>query len=173
MAECLFEKVFDGLKLSANVKTVLKNTLVDNLSISTKGRKMIVDLSSDNFIDENCIVDFREDLADAFPDLNTIDINLKYPMPDKTPYEKLEYYWPKIVDAVDVASSCCGAYLNNSKWKLEDDSIVVDVVQGAVFLMKYKKKKPSQFNQAATICLNGLETQLIYRCLLGLGKFQI
>ena len=139
MAECLFEKVFDGLKLSANVKTVLKNTLVDNLSISTKGRKMIVDLSSDIFIDENCIVDFREDLADAFPDLNTIDINLKYPMPDKTPYEKLEYYWPKIVDAVDVASSCCGAYLNNSKWKLEDDSIVVDVVQGAVFLMKYKK----------------------------------
>ena len=52
MAECLFEKVFDGLKLSANVKTVLKNTLVDNLSISTKGRKMIVDLSSDIFIDE-------------------------------------------------------------------------------------------------------------------------
>ena len=89
MAECLFEKVFDGLKLSANVKTVLKNTLVDNLSISTKGRKMIVDLSSDIFIDENCIVDFREDLADAFPDLNTIDINLKYPMPDKTPHEKL------------------------------------------------------------------------------------
>lgn len=139
MAECLFEKVFDGLKLSANVKTVLKNTLVDNLSISTKGRKMIVDLSSDIFIDENCIVDFREDLADAFPDLNTIDINLKYPMPDKTPHEKLEYYWPKIVDAVNVASSCCGAYLNNSKWKLEDDSIIVDVVQGAVFLMKYKK----------------------------------
>ena len=80
-----------------------------------------------------------EDLADAFPDLNTIDINLKYPMPDKTPHEKLEYYWPKIVDAVNVASSCCGAYLNNSKWKLEDDSIIVDVVQGAVFLMKYKK----------------------------------
>ena len=51
MAECLFEKVFDGLKLSANVKTVLKNTLVDNLSISTKGRKMIVDLSSDIFIE--------------------------------------------------------------------------------------------------------------------------
>ena len=100
---------------------------------------MIVDLSSDIFIDENCIVDFREDLADAFPDLNTIDINLKYPMPDKTPHEKLEYYWPKIVDAVNVASSCCGAYLNNSKWKLEDDSIIVDVVQGAVFLMKYKK----------------------------------
>ena len=71
--------------------------------------------------------------------MNTIDINLKYPMPDKTPHEKLEYYWPKIVDAVNVASSCCGAYLNNSKWKLEDDSIIVDVVQGAVFLMKYKK----------------------------------
>ena len=67
MAECLFEKVFDGLKLSANVKTVLKNTLVDNLSISTKGRKMIVDLSSDIFIDEKLYCGFLEKiLADAF-----------------------------------------------------------------------------------------------------------
>lgn len=31
----------------------------------------------------------------------------------------------------------------------------------ALLLMKYKKKKPSQFNQAATICLNGLEIQFI------------
>lgn len=31
----------------------------------------------------------------------------------------------------------------------------------AILLLKYKKKKPSQFNQAATICLNGLEMQFI------------
>lgn len=35
----------------------------------------------------------------------------------------------------------------------------------ALLLLKYKKKKPSQFNQAATICLNGLETQFISRFL--------
>lgn len=35
----------------------------------------------------------------------------------------------------------------------------------ALLLMKYKKKKPSQFNQAATICLNGLEMQFISRFL--------
>lgn len=35
----------------------------------------------------------------------------------------------------------------------------------AMLLMKYKKKKPSQFNQAATICLNGLEMQFISRLL--------
>ena len=35
----------------------------------------------------------------------------------------------------------------------------------ALLLYKYKKKKPSQFNQAATICLNGLETQFISRFL--------
>lgn len=35
----------------------------------------------------------------------------------------------------------------------------------ALLLRKYKKKKPSQFNQAATICLNGLETQFISRLL--------
>jgi len=32
-------------------------------------------------------------------------------------------------------------------------------------LLKYKKKKPSQFNQAATICLNGMEMQFISRFL--------
>ncbi len=35
----------------------------------------------------------------------------------------------------------------------------------AILLWKYKKKKPSQFNQAATICLNGQETQFISRFL--------
>ncbi len=35
----------------------------------------------------------------------------------------------------------------------------------ALLLIHYKKKKPSQFNQAATICLNGLETQFISRFL--------
>ncbi len=35
----------------------------------------------------------------------------------------------------------------------------------ALLLQKYKKKKPSQFNQAATICLNGMETQFISRFL--------
>ena len=31
----------------------------------------------------------------------------------------------------------------------------------AILLNKYKHKKPSQFNQAATICLNGLEMQFV------------
>lgn len=31
----------------------------------------------------------------------------------------------------------------------------------AILLLKYKKKKPSQFNQAATICLNGFDMQFI------------
>lgn len=35
----------------------------------------------------------------------------------------------------------------------------------ALLLARYKKKKPSQFNQAATICLNGLEIQFISRFL--------
>ena len=35
----------------------------------------------------------------------------------------------------------------------------------ALLLYKYKRKKPSQFNQAATICLNGMEIQFISRFL--------
>ena len=35
----------------------------------------------------------------------------------------------------------------------------------ALLLRRYKKKKPSEFNQAATICLNGLEIQFISRLL--------
>lgn len=35
----------------------------------------------------------------------------------------------------------------------------------ALLLQKYKNKKPSEFNQAATICLNGMETQFISRFL--------
>lgn len=35
----------------------------------------------------------------------------------------------------------------------------------AILLKKYKDKRPSEFNQAATICLNGQETQFISRFL--------
>lgn len=35
----------------------------------------------------------------------------------------------------------------------------------AILLRKFKKKKPSEFNQAATICLNGQEVQFISRFL--------
>ncbi len=47
-----------------------------------------------------------------------------------------------------------GGYYHGLHAKLEND---ID----ALLLKKYKKKKPSQFNQAATICLNGMETQFI------------
>ena len=51
-----------------------------------------------------------------------------------------------------------GGYYHGLHAQLEND---ID----ALLLRKYKKKKPSQFNQAATICLNGMETQFISRFL--------
>lgn len=58
-------------------------------------------------------------------------------------YGRIEY---------DIKNS--GNYYHGLHATLEND---ID----ALLLMKYKKKKPSQFNQAATICLNGLEMQFI------------
>lgn len=58
-------------------------------------------------------------------------------------YGRIEY---------DVKNS--GNYYHGLHAMLEND---ID----ALLLMKYKKKKPSQFNQAATICLNGQELQFI------------
>ena len=56
-------------------------------------------------------------------------------------------------DAEHPTAACHGLHA-----KLEND---ID----ALLLMKYKKKKPSQFNQAATICLNGQEIQFLSRFL--------
>ncbi len=58
--------------------------------------------------------------------------------------------------AYDVAHP--DAHYHGLHAKLEND---ID----ALLLQKYKKKKPSQFNQAATICLNGMEIQFISRFL--------
>lgn len=51
-----------------------------------------------------------------------------------------------------------GGYYHGLHAQLENDL-------DALLLYKYKKKKPSQFNQAATICLNGMEIQFISRFL--------
>lgn len=61
---------------------------------------------------------------------------------------------PYVYGRIDYDVNNSGNYYHGLHAALEND---ID----ALLLMKYKKKKPSQFNQAATICLNGLETQFI------------
>lgn len=61
---------------------------------------------------------------------------------------------PYVYGRIEYDVSHPGSYYHGLHAKLEND---ID----ALLLQKYKRKKPSQFNQAATICLNGMETQFI------------
>lgn len=61
---------------------------------------------------------------------------------------------PFVYGRIEHSPEAPSNYTHGLHAKLEND---ID----AIMLKKYKKKKPSEFNQAATICLNGFETQFI------------
>ena len=65
---------------------------------------------------------------------------------------------PYVYGRIEYDVKNAGNYYHGLHAMLEND---ID----ALLLMKYKKKKPSQFNQAATICLNAQETQFISKFL--------
>lgn len=65
---------------------------------------------------------------------------------------------PFVYGRIEYVTDKKGAHFHGRHAELEND---ID----ALLLRKFKKKKPSEFNQAATICLNGQETQFIARIL--------
>lgn len=65
---------------------------------------------------------------------------------------------PFVYGRIHAESNGKGLHVHGLHAELEND---ID----AILLMKFKKKKPSAFNQTATICLNGQELQFISRFL--------
>lgn len=65
---------------------------------------------------------------------------------------------PYVYGRIQSEAENTGAPLHGLHAELEND---ID----AILLRKFKKKRPSEFNQAATICLNGQEIQFISRFL--------
>ncbi len=127
MEKAMFEDVFGKMHLSANVKSNLKNAVVSNVKVWFQTKTMEVSLESDNFVDESCLDDFKEDIIESFPGISQVKASICYPMEKLAPEEKIEKYWAKLSEIVYKKSICCSPVFKRAEWHLEDNTLVIEV----------------------------------------------
>ena len=66
MSPVKFSDVFGNIELSSNVKTTLKNTLVDKVTFNKNTKLMYIYLSSEAILNEDCLNDFSLDISEGF-----------------------------------------------------------------------------------------------------------
>lgn len=139
MENKLFYYVFSKLKLSANVKTVLKNTLVSNVKIDLKKGYVGVFLESDKIFKEDCLEDFKEDLLENLKGIENAEVNLKYNLDNLTNKEKIEKIWSNILDMIKKHSPICFAVFKDANFRLEKNLININLAKSGAFIFKAKK----------------------------------
>lgn len=133
-----FLDVFQKVNLSANVKSILKSAEVDNIKLSRKNKKMYIYMHHSNIINESCIYDFKNDILNNFPSISDVDINFYYNIKEDDE-SKIDKYWKNILNFVKSKSPVCYCIMKDSKWKIENNNIIIDVNCNSAFLFRYKK----------------------------------
>ncbi len=121
-----FNKAFENVSLSANVRTNLKNTFVNDIRVCKENRSMELFLASEQIIDESCIPDLEEDIIDNFPAIKSVKANIIYVM-DSDDNEKIALYWDKLCKIVKDTNMVCYYSFKTADWKLRDDRLEIYV----------------------------------------------
>ncbi|MFI3230280.1 MAG: PolC-type DNA polymerase III [bacterium] len=136
-----FLDVFSKFKLSANVKTVFKNTKVVNIKINQKEQIFNVYLESSSILNESAIKDLEQDVYDNFKFIKHANIYLKYDIKDMSFEEKFKGIWENICQKIREDSHICFVILENANYKIDEPNYSIDIFLGlnASFILKNKK----------------------------------
>ena len=139
MEEKAFSNVFAKFKLSANVKTVLRNTFVSFIKVLPESSFIDICLISNNILNESCLEDFKEDIKENFNGLKNVNVNLKYEIDNLTDEEKIEKIWDNILKNLKNISPICFATLKNANFEMENNNINIILSSTSAFILKSKK----------------------------------
>ena len=134
-----FSNVFSKVKLSANVKTILRNTQVSNIKINRTNAMAEIFLKSDKIINESCLKDFEEDIFENFNFLKEVKIYLEYILEDLTLQEKIEKIWGNIISIIKEKSPICFPIFKDSTFLIEENILNINLYKKGAFIFKSKK----------------------------------
>lgn len=132
-----FSDVFGKIKLSANVKSMLANSNVYNISVNKNDKKMNIFIYHNKIINEKCLLDFEEDIKNTFPYLKKVNIDFRYKIEDDLK-NKIEKYWDNIVNIIKDISPICFYAIKEALWKFEDGVLKIKLNSSCSFLFKFK-----------------------------------
>jgi DNA polymerase-3 subunit alpha (Gram-positive type) len=138
LAPIAFKDVFGNINLSANVRTTLKNTLVEKITFNKHTKLMDVDLSSDTIINEDCLADFADDVRLSFEYVSDARVHLKYCFDCGDISEILQQYRTNILKYIKRQSPMCCGIFENADYTVEGNRIIFTVDSNAAFLFKGK-----------------------------------
>ena len=131
-----FGEAFGGVQLSANVKTALKNTLVNKISYNSDMKRMTVSLASEEILNEDCLSDFAEDIKDAFTYVADVDVSLKYIKKYADIGEIVESYRPNFLRYLKNSSPICSSLFEKADCRITDNEIAFCVSANTAFMFK-------------------------------------
>ena len=122
-----FEQVFGDIRLSANVRTNLRDARVSNIMYFKNTNTFSVDISAANIVEEECIEHFKHDLRESFPFVTDIILNIKYDMGERTPQQRIDMYWDNLLKSIKKQSFYAYLALKDSGRSLDEESYRIEL----------------------------------------------
>lgn len=134
-----FSDVFGNLEISANVRSLLKNAIVQEMKYNKNVNEMYIALTSEKVVNESCLSDFRNDIYTNFPFVKDLKLDLKYNVGDIDDKAKVEKYWINILNLVKSSSYVCFSQFKDCEWVMEGNKITFDIGCNCAFIFKAKR----------------------------------
>ncbi|MBR1736315.1 MAG: hypothetical protein IJ736_04785, partial [Firmicutes bacterium] len=132
-----FIDLFGDIKLSASVKGVFKNSVVDDIRVNKDERLMRVYISDNKILEENAIPIMKKNLKENFPFINNVEIYIEYKLEDDSLEYKIKKYWGNILNCVKETSLVCFSLIKEAQWNIKNGNCLeIAVGHRGAFLCK-------------------------------------
>lgn len=131
-----FMQAFGGVNLSANVKTALRDTVVDKITFNQSKRLMEVYLRANSFVLEECFKDFCMDINESFDYVEEAKVHLQYSFSYNSLEELLGKYNGCIAKLIKLDSPLCSSMFIQSQFCVNGDEVCYTVPSGCAFMLK-------------------------------------
>ncbi|MBR1442277.1 MAG: PHP domain-containing protein, partial [Firmicutes bacterium] len=132
-----FIDLFGDIKLSASVKGVFKNSVVDDIRVNKEEKLMRVYISDNKILEENAIPILKKNLKENFPFINNVEVYIEYKLEDDSIEYKVKKYWGNILNSIKESSIVCFSLIKEANWKIKNENCLeISVGHRGAFLCK-------------------------------------
>lgn len=141
-----FGEVFQKISLSERIRDVLKKIEVQSIKILKKQKKIVIDMLSNEIIEDRNIECFKNELISQLPWVTSAEINMAFVLEEKENLNNLiSNFWTNIVYEISKQSPVCKGIMKDVSWKIEDNNLIIYVKNNtSYYLLKKETDKTIQ-----------------------------
>jgi len=135
--EKMFNQAFGGLNISKDLKAVFESTKIEKLTVSREKNSLIVNLHSDEIINEGKILSLEKALSAELSDFEGVKVQISYKPPKDTDKLFLDY-WGEIQNYTCGDHPSCNFFLAGAKVESEGGFVKIGLRNQGSFLVREK-----------------------------------